>query len=284
MGYERADLWLGIVLVIIGGVAMMAFAAATFAGHPEFGNFQDAGAVAAGLGKYAGHIAGVFFAVALIDASVIGAMAVSLSTAYTIGDVLSLRHSLHRKPKEAKAFYAVYGGLVVLAAALVLTPGTPLGLLTNAVQALAGVLLPSATVFLLLLCNDDAVLGPWVNGRWVNLFTGMVIAALVMLSIILTASVLFPDIGQRTIIAILAGGALFALAIAVTLLLVRREGRTIWTDSFGRMIWRMPPLHQLPPLRMTLLTRIWMIVLRGYLVVAGGLVLVRIVALATGAV
>jgi Mn2+/Fe2+ NRAMP family transporter len=69
---------------------------------------------------------------------------------------------LHRKPKDAKA-YAVYGGLVALAAALVLTPGTPLGLLTNAVQTLAGVLLPSATVFLLLLCNDRAVLGPWIK-------------------------------------------------------------------------------------------------------------------------
>ena len=54
MRYERADLWLGIVLVIIGAVAMMAFTAATFAGHAEFGNFQDAGAVAAGLHKYVG--------------------------------------------------------------------------------------------------------------------------------------------------------------------------------------------------------------------------------------
>jgi len=114
----------------------MAFTAEAFAGHEEFGNFQDAGAVAAGLGKYVGHTAGVFFAIALIDACVIGAMAVSLSTAYAIGDVLSLRHSLHRKPKDAKAFYAVYGGLVALSAALVLTPGTPLGLLTNAVQSL----------------------------------------------------------------------------------------------------------------------------------------------------
>src|SRR5580658_8824937 len=68
MRYERADLGIGIVFVIVGGVAMMAFAAATFAGHPEFGNFQDAGAVAAGLGKYAGRITGVFFAIALIDA------------------------------------------------------------------------------------------------------------------------------------------------------------------------------------------------------------------------
>ena len=49
MRYERADLWIGIVLVIIGAVAMMAFAAAAFTDRPEFGNFQDAGAVAAGL-------------------------------------------------------------------------------------------------------------------------------------------------------------------------------------------------------------------------------------------
>ena len=41
-----------------------------------------------------------------------------------------------------------------------LAPGVPLGLLTEGVQTLAGVLLPSAVVFLLLLCNDKAVLGP----------------------------------------------------------------------------------------------------------------------------
>jgi NRAMP (natural resistance-associated macrophage protein)-like metal ion transporter len=283
MRYERADLLIGIVLVIVGAIAMMAFAAATFAGHAEFGNFQDAGAVAAGLGKYVGHAAGVFFAVALIDASVIGAMAVSLSTAYAIGDVLSLRHSLHRKPKEAKAFYVVYGGLVVLAAALVLTPGAPLGLLTNAVQALAGVLLPSATVFLLLLCNDQAVLGPWVNGRGLNVFTGAVIAALVMLSIILTASVVYPDMGETTIRAVLGGGLLFTLAIAAALLVIRREDRRVWIDSFGKMIWRMPPLDQLPPRHMTPLTRLWLSVLRGYLLLAGGLVLWRIVELAISA-
>jgi Mn2+/Fe2+ NRAMP family transporter len=280
MRYERADLCIGIVLVIAGAVAIMAFAAATFAGRPEFGNFQDAGAVAAGLGKYVSHAAGIFFAVALIDASVIGAMAVSLSTAYAIGDVLSLRHSLHRKPKEAKAFYAVYGGLVILAAALVLTPGTPLGLLTNAVQALAGVLLPSATVFLLLLCNDEAVLGPWVNGRPLNVFTGAVIAVLVMLSITLTASVLFPDMEERTLIALLGGGMVFTLVIAALLLVVRRENRRVWTDVFGRMIWRMLPLDQLPAAQLTPLTQIWLSVLRGYLVIAGGLVLWRIVELA----
>ncbi|MBV9222267.1 MAG: divalent metal cation transporter, partial [Methylobacteriaceae bacterium] len=59
--YERLDLWIGIALVVVGAVAMMAFTAATFAGRPEFGNFADAGAVAAGLETYVGKAAGVSF-------------------------------------------------------------------------------------------------------------------------------------------------------------------------------------------------------------------------------
>jgi Mn2+/Fe2+ NRAMP family transporter len=288
ISYEKADLWLGIMLVIIGAVAMMAFTAAAFDGKPEFGNFADAGAVASGIGKYAGRLPGVMFAIALIDASIIGASAVSLSTAYAIGDVLSLRHSLHRKPSDAKGFYAVYCGLIVIAAGLVLTPGAPLGLLTNAVQTLAGVLLPSATVFLLLLCNDKAVLGPWANGRWLNIFTGGVIAVLVMLSIILTASVMFPEATNETVIlAILGGGGILGVLIALGTMLVRGgAGKTEppieAVDPASRNNWRMPPLDELPPARLSLAARTWMFVLRAYLVVAGGLVLVRIAALAVG--
>jgi hypothetical protein len=170
---------------------------------------------------------------------------------------------------------------VALAAALVLSPGTPLGLLTNAVQTLAGVLLPSATVFLLLLCNDKAVLGPWVNGTRLNLFTGAVIAALVMLSLILTSSVLYPDMGEKTIFGILIGGTAIALLTAVAFFIHRRRAPAPAIDRTGKITWRMPALAELSPAPMTPLTRIWMIVLRFYLVVAGGLVLVRIVQLAT---
>jgi Mn2+/Fe2+ NRAMP family transporter len=288
IGYEKADLWIGIMMVIIGAVAMMACAAAAFDGKLEFGAFTDAGAVASGIGKYAGRTVGVMFAIALIDASIIGASAVSLSTAYAIGDVLSLKHSLHRKPADAKAFYSVYCGLIVIAAGLVLTPGAPLGLLTNAVQTLAGVLLPSATVFLLLLCNDKAVLGPWANGCWLNIFTGGVIAVLVILSIILTASVMFPDATNETVIlAILGGGCLLGVLIALATLLVKGRGGKAATPvkkvyPVLRNNWRMPPLEELPPAQLSLAARTWMFVMRAYLVLAGGLVLVRIVTLAIG--
>jgi Mn2+/Fe2+ NRAMP family transporter len=280
MRYERVDLCLGIGLVVLGAVAMIGFTAATFAGRAEFGAFQDAAAVAAGLGKYVGHAAGVCFAVALIDASVIGAMSVSLSTAYAIGDVLSLRHSLHNLPKDAKTFYAVYGGLIALAAALVLTPGTPLGLLTNAVQTLAGVLLPSATVFLLLLCNDEEVLGPWVNGPWLNLFTGAVIGALLLLSVVLTAAVLFPGIGAGVMLAILGGGSAAGLIAALTAFFRTLRSPAWRVEPQLRDAWRMPALSTLGPARMTPLTRLSMLALRAYLVIAGGLVIGRIVELA----
>ena len=278
IAYERVDLWIGIALVVIGAAAIMGFTAAAFAGHAEFGQFSDAAGLAAGLEKYAGRAAGVMFAVALIDAALIGAAAVSLSTAYALGDVFSVRHSLHRGVKDAKAFYAAYAGLIGLAAALVLTPGMPLGLLTNAVQALAGVLLPSATVFLLLLCNDEAVLGPWRNGRAANLFTGAVIAALVILSIVLTMSVLFPDqTDERAIVAILVGGAVAAVAAAA---FSGAFGKAGAVGTSGREAWRMPPLGRLAPYVMSRSSKAWMAALRLYLLLAAGLVLARIVALA----
>ncbi len=283
--YERWDLVLGIALVILGAVAMIGFSAAAFTGRPEFGNFTDALGVAQGLEVHAGRLPAVLFALALLDASIIGAAAVSLSTAYAIGDVFSLKHSLHRKPSDARGFYGVYFALVVIAAVLVLTPGTPLGLLTNAVQTLAGVLLPSATVFLLLLCNDRAVLGPWVNSSWLNLFTGAVVAALVTLSVILTASVLFPDLDERWIVGVLVGGGVIALIVTAAAksleLFGRGSARLVHPIHRDPQTWRMPPLHHLPKARLSLASRIWMTVLRAYLVIAGGLVLVRIAQLAT---
>lgn len=287
--YERADLWLGIALVVIGAVAMIAFTAQVFAGHPEFGQFTDTGALATGIAKYHGRLPGALFAIALIDASIIGAMAVSLSTAYALGDVLNLKHSLHRKPSDAKSFYLMYCGLIALAAALVLIPGVPLGLLTNAVQTLAGVLLPSATVFLLLLCNDKEVLGPWANKRFTNVITAVIVAVLVLLSVVLTAAVAFPDMSGETITNILIGGGLVGLiiAIAVNVLHAREEvdkgalpDNTVTFTPLMMHSWRMPPLAQLKPMVLSQRNRIWMGVLRGYLVVAMGVVIYKVIQLA----
>jgi NRAMP (natural resistance-associated macrophage protein)-like metal ion transporter len=285
MNYEKVDLWIGIVIVVVGAAALMSITAGAFGGTHAFGQFTDAGGVATSLEQYVGKAAGILFAIALIDASVIGAAAVGLSTSYALGDVLGLKHSLHRKVSEAKGFYAVFAGLLALSAVIVLIPGSPLGLITVGVQVLAGVLLPSATVFLLLLCNDKTVLGPWVNGRALNIFTAAVIAVLVIMSIVLTASVLFPSIGSAAIIAILIAGGGISVLAGITFgayrMLRPAPVSPDTVDRRERPTWRMPPLSLLKPPDLSTGRRLGLTVLRTYLLLAMILVIIRVFQLAT---
>ena len=304
MKYEKADLWIGIVIVVTGAAALMGTTAVAFA-HSGAA-FTDSAGLARGIAGYAGHVAGALFAVALLDAAVIGAFAVSLSSAYAIGDVLGMKHSLHRGVGQAKGFYALYAALVGGAAAIVLIPGSPLGLITEGVQVLAGVLLPAATVFLLMLCNDKAVLGPWVNTAKTNAFTGGVIAVLITLSVVLTASVMFPAITAGQIFTIMGGCAVLAVAVGgFAVIRGRRAVRALAgaasagaveaeiaeeveaaTDTalgpVDRLSWRMPPLSELSAPAITGARRIGLIGLRAYLAVAMVMVIVKIVMLAIG--
>jgi Mn2+/Fe2+ NRAMP family transporter len=281
--YEKVDLWIGIVIVVVGAAALIGAIAAAFAGSPAAGHFTDAAGLAHGITAHAGRVAGVVFAVALLDAAIIGAFAVSLSTAYAVGDMLGLKHSLHRGFRQAKGFYAIYAALIAVAAAIVLIPGAPLGLIILGVQALAGVLLPAATVFLLLLCNDRAVLGPWVNRRGTNVFTSAVVAVLVTMSVVLTASVLFPGLTGRQILVIFLGCMVVSVAVGGWTLTRSLQVRSsVEVDRRDRESWRMPPLNMLSKPVMSAGRKVALTILGAYLAVAEILVIVRIVQMAVG--
>ena len=227
--YERIDLWIGIVVVMVGALAIMAAAAFGLGGSAAFGNFTDAGDVAKQLGQNVSHTAGALFAILLLDASLIGANAVGLATTYALGDTLGKRHSLHWKITEAPVFYFGYAALLAVAGVVSFSPDHVLGLLTQGVQALAGVLLPSATVFLVLLCNDKAVLGPWVNTMRQNVVAGVIVWSLVLLSLALTAATFFPNLTAVQLEwgfgAGVAVGLLGGTALAVTSIGSRRRNR-----------------------------------------------------------
>jgi hypothetical protein len=151
------------------------------------------------------------------------------------------------------------------------------------VQALAGVLLPAATVFLLLLCNDRAVLGPWVNRRGTNVFTSAVVAALVTMSVVLTASVLFPGITERQILGIFLGCVAASVAMGGwTLIRSLRAHSSVEVDRRDRETWRMPPLNMLSKPIMSTGRKIGLTILRSYLAIAMILVVVRIIQMAVG--
>ncbi len=282
INYERADTFIGSLIVVFAAAVLMAVPAAAFAHTKIFGNFNNAGGVARGFEHYVGHGTGAIFAIILLNASIIGAAAVTLSTSYAFGDVFGARHSLHRSWRDAKLFYGTFSGMVVLAAGLILIPHAPLGVITTSVQALAGVLLPSATVFLLLLCNDRDVLGPWVNRPWLNAVASFVVSILLAMSLILMATTLFSSINVRTLSLVL--GLLLVAGFAIV------GGFALWTrlkhpsqpapiSRQHRDTWRMPALGLLDRPKWSRGRLTAMYLLRGYLVLAVVLLLVKAVQL-----
>ncbi len=294
INYERADTVIGSFVVVVAATALVVTAAFGLQGTPLAGHFTNAGDVARGLEKYVGHGTGPLFALVLLNASIIGAAAVTLSTSYAVGDMFGIRHSLHRSVADAKQFYVIFTGLVVLAAAIVLIPGAPLGLITTSVQALAGVLLPSATVFLLLLCNDKEVLGPWVNRPWLNVLAGFIVAVLLALSLILMATTVFPNLNVDTLALVLGGIiAVGFLGMGIWAVLPGQRAKRLVARAtrvaaesrepeVRRDTWRMPPLALLQRPVWSRGRTLAMWTLRIYLVGAVLLLFVKAVQLGAG--
>jgi hypothetical protein len=254
---------------------------------------------------------GALLALLLLDGALLGAAAVAMATSYAIGDVTGARHSLHRTPRQAPLFYIVATLVVAATAGVVLVPGLPLGFTTVFVQVLAGLLLPSATVFMLLLCNDTAVLGPWSNGRLLNALVSTMVAALLALSAMLVVTALFPRAPAVTVGAVLGGLALLGLlVVAVVDTLHRRRRRGLWPETAAtprlsllrdtevvlmprrgravapladdRAFWRTPPLSELRRPVWTTGRWVGMTALRAYLLLSVVLLCVRAVAMALG--
>jgi Mn2+/Fe2+ NRAMP family transporter len=282
LNYERIDTLIGTVLFTLCAAAVIVVFALAFAGGPLHGGFTDAGAAAQELGSRLGFSAGAVFALALLNASVLGAGAVTLASSYAIGDTLGLKHSLHRSWRDARLFHLSFAVFVGAAAVIVLIPGTPLGIVTTAVQALAGVLLPSASVFLLLLCNDREVLGPWTNPPWLNALAGLIVGGLVVLSGTITITTVFPAADTIAVAAGL-GGLLVAILLGLGVaarVSPRKAAATECETPWERRTWTMPSLESLDRPALSAGRTVGLVVLRVYLTIAAAMVVVRAVELA----
>ena len=282
INYERADTVLGSFVTVVGACLMVVTCAFAFSHTTYFHHFTDAGGVARDLGRRLGDAAGTLYALVLLNASIIGAAAVTLGTSYAFGDFFGAHHSLHRSFFQAKGFYSSFAGLVAVAGGIVLIPHAPLGLITVAVQALAGVLLPSAAVFLLLLCNDRAVLGPWCNRLWLNAVTTLVIGVLIVMSLILVVTTVLPDV-DVTLLALVLAVLLAAVLAVVGVVVARRRPAPVPgaapVPRAYREGWRMPPLALLGRPEWSRGRVLAMRAMSGYLVIAVLLLLVKAIEL-----
>lgn len=135
---------------------------------------------------------GTFLAIGLLDAGFLGAICISLAGSWAFGEVFGWAHSLNHKVKEAAWFYACYFLALITAGAVVLIPGAPLVLITLFVQVIAVTLLPAALVFLILLLNNEEIMGKHKNTLFQNILDSAIVIAIIALSTLYGISALFP--------------------------------------------------------------------------------------------
>jgi Mn2+/Fe2+ NRAMP family transporter len=222
LGYERADTAIGAVLFAACAGAVLILSATALSGGPLHGHFTDAGAVAHAIEGHLGTAAGAVFAIALLNASLLGACVVTLSGSYAIAEVVGIKHSLHRSWRDARTFHASFAAIVALAAGIVLLPRLPLGAVTTLVQAFAGILLPSTLVLLLILCNDKHLLGPLTNGRWLNAAAIVAVSVVLALSTLLAITTVLPRLGIETGL-LATAGLLIAGGLSLAVSYVRNK-------------------------------------------------------------
>jgi len=298
LNYERLDTGAGVLVEVAGAVVLMAACAFGLAHTKAFGNFSDLHTTATALQHHVGHGVGGLLALATLDGSLIGANLTALTIAYTLGDVYPrMRHSLHWKLNQAPWFYGLYAVLVGLSAIVTLAWGNDLGVVIDGVEALNGILLPSALIFLVLLANDKAVLGPWTNNSAQNWIAGLVAWIVITFSLAPLVTTFYPDITLKQCFYAFAVCVVIGLAAGAVLWWLRPSrheqgslepdsnkrpagmNRAEWREvlSERRIAWRTPRIDTLQPPPLSIARQIGLLALRCYILFAIVIMAIKLV-------
>ena len=249
INYERVDTCLGAIVVVVGAAALMCVSAFAFAGTPYAGHFTDAGDTARGLEHVIGPAAGAIFAIVLLNASLIGAGALTLSTSYAFGDMFGTKSSLHRTLPRGEGLLRDVHGRDRRRGGDRAHPGRSArpdhrgraGAGRRAAPEREHV--PAAALQRPAKCSVRGA-----TASWLNVLATLIVAVLVLLSLILMATTVFPSIDVTTVS--LIGGALLAVGLLgfrrIALRSARRRGpgsRISGSDALvPKEQWTMPPL------------------------------------------
>ncbi len=143
------------------------------------------------MGSY--PIVGSALAIGLFDAGLLGAICISLASSWAMGEIFGWAHSINDKFSEAPMFYAFFFMSLVFAGIVVIIPGAPLVLITLFVQVITVTLLPVALVFLLLLLNNEEMMGKHKNTLTQNIWGFLIVFTILLISMLYTVSVIFPE-------------------------------------------------------------------------------------------
>jgi Mn2+/Fe2+ NRAMP family transporter len=194
--YERIDVVVGSLFAVAVACFIMIACAATIFAHGQ--QIETAGDAARALGPLAGPYASILFAIGLLNASVFSAAILPLSTAYVVCEAFGWEAGVSRSFSEARIFFSIYTALIVLGAAIILLPIRSLVQAMLSSQTLNGVLLPVILLVMLRLINDRRLMSRWVNGRVFNILAWAMVVALILLTVVLVITSLFPGLLSST--------------------------------------------------------------------------------------
>jgi len=152
---------------------------------------KEATDAALSLKPLAGALASQVFAFGLFVASVFSATILPLATAFYVCEAFGFEAGIDKKWNEAKEFYVLYTGILVVSAIIILIPNAPLILISVWSQVLNGVLLPVVLVSMILLINNKKIMGTYVNNAMQNIIGWSAVIILTGLSLSLILLPLF---------------------------------------------------------------------------------------------
>jgi len=188
--YTRNEVFIGAFFTdFIAFFIVVATAAALFSHGIRVESAADA---ALALEPLAGHYAYILFALGLLNASLLAASILPLSTAYAVSEAFGWESGMDKDFDEAPQFFGLYTGFIVIGAGVILLPGLPLMTIMLISQTVNGILLPVILGFMLVLINDKEIMGEHVNGPVFNVVAWATAILLVILTALLLLTTVFP--------------------------------------------------------------------------------------------
>ena len=191
--HGRVDTAIGTVAMVAVAVALVILTGSLVHGMPGASNL-DIQQILRVLGQRLGPIGEDLFALGLVEAGMIAAIALTASTSWAMGEAFQWPKSINMPARRAWRFYLPGLLSAVIAAAVVLIPHAPLGFLNLTVQVVASIFMPAAMLFLLLLLNDATIMGEYKNRKWQNIAAFSIVGLLVALNGVYGLSVVMPHL------------------------------------------------------------------------------------------
>ena len=189
--YTLADIVVGCIVTVVVAFFIMVACASTL--HPNGIQINEAKDAALSLRPLAGNLASQVFAFGLFIASIFSATILPLATAFFVCEAFGFEAGIDKKWDEAREFYILYTGILIVSAVIILIPNAPLIPISIWSQVINGILLPVVLVSMIILVNKKKIMGNYVN-KPLNNFIGW--SAVVILTGLSAALLILPVLNR----------------------------------------------------------------------------------------